>query len=95
MNIDDIEIKIKKYDREKQFVIANIIICDVLEIRGFRIRYGKTKYSPTSPVWFASPPAIKVKNSWFWIVEFKNTDLWTELEKKLINEARAFTNRAI
>lgn len=95
ITVDDIEIKIKKYDREKQVVIANMIISGTLEIRGFRIRYGRTKYSPNAPVWIASPPVIKTRGGYFWIAEFKNADLWKELEKRLVNEARSYTNMNI
>ncbi len=95
LTIDDIEIKIKKYDREKQIIIVNIMICEKLEIRGFRVRYGRTKYSPNTPIWIASPPSIKIRSKYFWIVEFKDIDLWVELEKRLINEARSYTNKTI
>ena len=92
MNIEDIEIKIKKYDREKQVVIVYILLFGQLEIRGFRARFGRTKYSPNASVWIVSPPAVKTKNKYFWIVEFKDSNLWKELEKRIIKDVRSYTN---
>lgn len=95
MNIDDIEIKIKKYDREKQFVIVYLLLFNQLEIRGFRARFGTTKYSLVYPVWIVSPPAVRIGKNYFWITEFKDTDLWQELEKRIIEKVKAYTNSNI
>lgn len=93
LTIDDIEIKIKKYDGEKQVVIVNLLILNSLEIRGCRARYGRTKYSPNSSIWIVSPPAIKTRGGrYFWVVEFKDKDLWTKLEERIIKEVRTYTN---
>lgn len=93
MNIEDFEIKIKKYDREKNVVIVNLLVCGELEIRGYRVRYTTTRFSPNYPVWIASPPSVKGRNKTsFWIVRLKNPALWQKLEKKLIEEAGNYTN---
>ncbi len=92
MNINDIKINIKKYDREKQVVIANIVISDTFEVRGFRVRYGQTKYSPDASVWIVSPPAVKVGKNYFWIFETKDKKLWQQISEELIKEARNYTN---
>ena len=78
MNIEDFDIKIKKYDRENNFVIVNLVILKEFEIRGYVARFTKTKYSD-SPIWLVSPPTKfigkgKYKKA-FWIAELKNTTL--------------------
>lgn len=95
MTIEDFEIKIKKYDREKQVVIANINMLGTVEVRGFRIRYGKTKYSGNSSVWIVSPPAVRVGKNYFWIFEIKDSDLWQQLSELLIKQAKEYTNTYI
>ena len=95
MNIEDFKIKIKKYDRETQVVIINIIIFNLLEIRGFRARYGRTKYSPNTSIWIVSPPAIKTGKNYFWIFVLKDKDLWQQLSEEIIKQAREYTNISI
>jgi hypothetical protein len=95
MNIDDLEIRIKKYDREKQVVILNVLACNVLEVRGFRARYGRTNRSPNASVWIVSPPAVRVGKNYFWIFELKDNDLWQQLTKKIINAVREYTSTNI
>lgn len=93
MNIEDIEIKVKKYDKVKNFVIANILISKILEIRGFTVRYTTTKKSPNSSVWLVNPPSVVGRNKkYFWIVRFLDTELWAHLENKLIEEAKNYSN---
>ena len=95
MNIEDFEIRIKKYDREKQVVILNLAIMQICEVRGFRVRYGKTKYSSDRPVWIVSPPAVRVGKNYFWIFEIKDNDLWQKLSEKMIQLAKEYTNTHI
>lgn len=95
MNIDDFEIKVKKYDREKQVVILNILVSGVFEVRGFRARYGRTKYSPNSSVWIVSPPAIRIGKNYFWIVELQDNDLWQRLSERMIEAAKEYTTTHI
>ena len=93
MNIQDIEIKIKKYDKEKNFVIANLIISGALELRGFVIRYTTTKKSPNSAIWLVNPPSVVGRNKqYFWIARFLDTELWGRLESKMIDEAKNYSN---
>ncbi|MBI4100798.1 hypothetical protein HY439_03630 [Candidatus Microgenomates bacterium] len=93
MNIEDFEIKIKKYDREKNCVIANVVVLGELELRGFVVRYTTTKYSTTYPVWIVSPPSVKGRNNnYFWVIKLKNDLLWQQLSKKLIEEANQYAN---
>ena len=100
MKIEDIKIKIKKYDREKNVAIANLIISDVLELRGFTIRYTATKYSEGRSIWIVTPPSIKGstkskftnKFPYFWIAKFIDSDLWAELEKNMIQMAKDYTS---
>ena len=93
MNIDDIEIKIKTYDREKNFVIVNLNIHEVIEIRGFTVRYMTTKHSPTYPVWIVTPPSVRGRNKMFFhIVRVKDSALWQKLEKRIIEMAKEYTN---
>ena len=92
LHIEDFEIKIKKYDRDKNQVIVNLIVCEELEIRGFIVRYTSTKYS-TSPIWIVSPPSVKGRNRfYFWIVNLKNPTLWESLQKEIINLVKEYTN---
>jgi hypothetical protein len=95
MNIEDFEITVKKYDREKQVVILNLVIKQVLEVRGFRARYGRTKHSPTASVWIVSPPAVKTGKIYFWIFEVKDSDLWQLLSEKMIRLAKEYTTTHI
>lgn len=95
MSIDDIQIIIKKYDREKQVVILNILINDVLEIRGFRARYGRTKYSSDASVWIVSPPAVRIGKNYFWIFELKDNALWQQLSERIIQNAKEYTDTHI
>lgn len=95
MNIEDFEIKIKKYDRENNLVIANIVVNKELEIRGYLVRFTATKHS-LRPIWIASPPTIfigkgKYKKA-FWVVEMKTLGLWKELEKEIVRLAEEYTN---
>lgn len=93
LSIDDIDIKIKKYDREKNQVILNLIIYDQLELRGFIVRYTETKFSPYNPVWVVTPPSIKGRNKvWFHIVRFKDSALWQQLQKQIIDVANNHVN---
>lgn len=95
MNIDDIDVKAKKYDREKQFVILNILVYGILEVRGFRARFGTTRRSSGSSVWIVSPPAVRVGKNYFWVFEMKDLELWKELEKKIIYAAQEYTDRSM
>ncbi len=92
MNIDDFEITVKKYDREKQVVILNILAHGVLEVRGFRARYGRTKRSPNASVWIVSPPAVRVGKNYFWIFELKDNELWQQLSEQIIEKAKDYTS---
>ncbi len=92
MLIDDIEIKIKKYDREKNFAIVNLTLLETVEIRGFITRYTETKYSRYKPVWIVNPPSKKTGKSWFHIIRFKDIELWKELEQRIIDKVIAYTN---
>lgn len=92
MNIEDFDIKIKKYNREKNVVIVNLLVLGELEMRGFIVRYTPTKHS-SSPVWIVSPPSIKMRNKvYFWIVQLKNPTLWEKLQKEMIRLAKEYTN---
>lgn len=92
MNIKDFEIKIKKFDREKNVVYVNLIICGELEIRGWVIRYTETKYSKL-PIWIVNPPSVRGRNKkTFWIAHLKNPELWHILEKQIINEVKNYTD---
>lgn len=91
MNINDFEIKIKKFDREKNVVYVNLLVCSELEIRGLVIRFTETKYSQL-PIWIVNPPSVKGRNKKpFWIVYLKNPTLWQLLEKKIIDEVKEYT----
>jgi hypothetical protein len=93
MNIEDFEIKIKKYDREKNFVIANVVILGELELRGFVIRYTETKYTSGRAVWVVSPPSVKGrKSNYFWVVKLKNNLLWQQLRERLVDKANEYAN---
>jgi len=93
MNIQDFDIKIKKYDKKKNLVIVNVLVQGEIEIRGFTVRYTTTKYSPSIPIWLASPPCIKGRlRTYFWIVEFKDPALWQLLEQKIITSAKEYTD---
>lgn len=93
MNVDDIEIKIKSYDRIKNLVIVNLNIYEVIEIRGFTVRYTTTKHSPTYPVWMVTPPSVRGRNKMFFhIVRIKDSALWQQLEKRIIEMAKEYTN---
>ena len=92
MNIEDFEIKIKKYDREKNVVIVHLLILKIIEIRGFIVRYALTRYSHGSPVWIVSPPSVRIGKFYFWQFRCINLDLWKEIEKKMIELAIEYTN---
>ena len=93
MNIEDFEIKIKKYDEKKKVVYVNIIVHQELELRGFVARFCETKYSNGIPIWFVKPPSVKGRNNKsFYIVYLKNPTLWQLLEKKITDSAKEYTN---
>lgn len=92
INIEDFKIIVKKYDRENNYVILNILICKTIEVRGFIVRYTTTRHS-ASPVWIVNPPSVKGrKGMYFWIFQLKNTILWQKLESRMIKEARREAN---
>lgn len=92
MDIDNLEVQIKKYDRKKNYVIANVIVCGVLEIRGYVARYTPTKYS-TNPVFIVSPPTVPTRSKKrFWVVRLKDSALWEQLKEKIIEKAREHAN---
>ncbi len=91
MNIEDFEIKIKKYDREKNVVIVHIIILKLIEIRGFVVRFTETKYSHGVPIWIVSPPSQKIGKFYFWQFRCLDTELWKELEQIIIAKAKEYT----
>ena len=96
MTIEDIEIKIKKFDREKNYVLVNLLILNTIEIRGFVVRYTKTRYT-VSPIWIVNPPSIPSGKKgkykiYFWVVEFKDPDFWEQLQQKIIHAAVLHTN---
>lgn len=93
MNIEDFEIKIKKYDEEKNVVYVNLIICKVIEVRNFVVRYTETKYSPLQPVWVVSPPAVKGRDKkYFWIFILNDSALWRLLVKEIVDVVKEYTN---
>ena len=84
LEIDDIEIKIKKYDRDKNIVILNLLICGQLEIRGYTVRFTETRYSRSKPIWLVTPPSTRTKrNVWFHVVRFKDTALWQQVREQI------------
>lgn len=92
INIDDFKIIVKKYDKGNNFVILNLLICGVIEVRGFRVRYTPTKHS-INPIWIVSPPSVKGRGGlYFWIFQLKNTILWQKLESRMIKEAQKEAN---
>lgn len=92
MNLEDIEIKIKKYDRKKNLVIVNLIIEEVLEIRGFTVRYTTTRRSAI-PIWIVNPPSVIGRNkTYFWITRFLDSDFWQRLQEEIIRQAREYAN---
>ncbi len=93
LTIDDIEIKIKTYDRKKNQVILNLTLFDQVQIRGFTVRYTTTKYSSINPVWVVTPPSVRGRNkTWFHIVRFTDSALWEQLQKRIINTANEHAN---
>jgi hypothetical protein len=94
MEIEDFEVIIKKYDKEKNVVLMNLLIKGELEIRGFVCRYTITKKSPLYPVWVISPPALKGRGGhYFWIANLKNPALWQKLQEKMTEMAKDYTNK--
>lgn len=94
INIDDFRIKIKKYDRIKSVAIVNVIICEMIEIRGYQTRYATLKNPPYTSQWIVSPPLIKKKkvSKPFWIVYLLDVNLWHELQKEIIEAVIEYTN---
>ncbi len=93
MNIEDFEIKIKKYDREKNVVYINLLIYGIAEVRNFVIRYTETKHSPLHPVWVVNPPAVKGRGGkYFWIFKINDPALWELVQKKIIDEVKEYTD---
>jgi len=91
MDIDDIEIKIKKYDREKEVVILNLTFFNKLEERGWRAMLLVTKTEPRHSFWKVNPPCIRGKNNtFFWIVRILDKDLWRKLEEKIIEVVKNY-----
>lgn len=95
MNIDDFRIKIKKYDQPKQMVISNVIVSEIIELRGFITRYVELKNTPHIPQWIVSPPSVKIKgksNKYFWMVNILDPDLWHQLQEKIVQAVIEYTN---
>jgi hypothetical protein len=95
MTIEDFRIKIKKYDRINQVVISNVIVCDIIEIRGFVTRYAELKKSPYASQWIVSPPSVRMKgksNKYFWIVNILDPELWHQLQEKIVQAVIDYTN---
>ena len=94
MDIEDIEIHIKKYDPKSNVVIANAVVSGVIEIRGFMARYTTTKGSPHNPVWVVGPPSVKGRNGkYFCVVRIRDSNLWLRLQKMIVDKAREYTNQ--
>lgn len=93
MELGDFEIKIKKYNSDKNLVIVNLIVCQELEIRGFTVRYIETKYSHGLPVWIVTPPSIKSRNKFFHIARLKNIELWQTLKQKIIEVTNEYVKK--
>jgi len=86
MDIDDIEIKIKKYDREREVVILNLIYEGKIEERGWTARLLETKSEPRHSFWKITPPCKKIyKNKFFWICRILDKNLWLKLQEKIID----------
>jgi hypothetical protein len=95
MNIDDFRIVIKKYDRVKQVVFSNVVVCETLEIRGYVTRYAELKKYPHTAQWIVSPPSVipkKKSGKYFWIINILNPELWHQLQQKIINAVVEETN---
>jgi len=91
MDINDIEIKIKKYDREKEVVIVNLIFCKTLEERGWTVRLLSKKAEPHHTFWKITPPCKKIYgNKYFWISRILDKDLWIKLQEKVIEEVKNY-----
>lgn len=94
MEIDNIEIKIQKYDRFKQQVIVNLFFFHELEVRGYVARFTTTKYSPDYPVWIVSPPSVRQRNKkYFHVVRLENRELWKILQEKIVSAVKEYTER--
>lgn len=98
MNLEDIEIDIKKYDRVKNVVIVNLFVSKLIEIRGFIVRYTPTEKSPNQPVWIVNPPSIPVKGKskfktiYFHVIRFKDLKFWYLLQEEIVRKVIDYTN---
>ncbi|MCL4417340.1 MAG: hypothetical protein M1365_11685 [Actinobacteria bacterium] len=93
MEIQDFEIQPKKYDKGKNSVYVNIIVCGIFEIRGYVVRFTETQYSHGSAVWVVSPPSVRMRNKrYFWIVRLKDKELWKQLQELIIEKVKEYTS---
>jgi len=91
MDINDIEIKIKKYDREKEVVILNLIYKNTIEERGWTARLLETRSEPKHSFWKILPPCVKKgKDRFFWICRILDKDLWIKLQEKIIEIVESY-----
>lgn len=91
MDINDIEIKIKKHDQEKNIAIINVTFFGQLEIRGYRAMLLETKTLPIRTFWKILPPCVKkTKKEYFWIARFLDKDLWLKLQEKIIEKVNDY-----
>lgn len=98
MNIEDFEIKFKKYESEESTVIVNIIICGLIEIRGYRAKFGYTTTSKYREIWFVSPPSVetkKRKKTYFHVIRINDLEFWKQLESRIIDIAKEHTGLGV
>src|SRR3989338_3127147 len=99
LTINDFDVEVKKWDRDKNVVIVNVKICGVVEIRGFQVRFATSRFTQRSE-WLVSPPSLPLKKrgrktTYFWVTEIKNKDLWDQLKKKIINTVDVYTRSSL
>ena len=91
MDINDIDIKIKKYDRTKRLLILNLIFCKKVELRGYTAKLVETKTEPIHSYWSINPPRIRNKDkTYFWIVNVLESGFWLQIKERIIEKVKNY-----
>lgn len=83
INIDNIEVKIRILDKGETLAQAELIVFDVIEIKGWRVSNSKTINEKLSAQIWIQPPTYRRGFEYKPIAFINDKNLYEQLEKKI------------
>ena len=85
ITIDDIEIKLKIGNSKGLLARATVIICECIEIHGWRICESKHIHKKFQEYIWIQPPSYRATTGWKPMAYINNRKLYDAIEEKMYN----------